>query len=609
VGRPDHPPGWGGAIAGWELTRLARRGSPVASRILVGLLVFAALLVTYLAEFPDQVQLLPPGLVQAELSKFGREFSIALLCVQALVVFLLTPLFVAGAVQEEIERRTLEFLLATDLRPREIVLGKVWPRLLLLVGVVLVGWPVLAATQVWGGVELEFVGLGSLIILGELWAIAGISADCAVGAPTLRKAMIRSYVWSVLLLSLPLCTCPFGAIAALADKETAYGKVREAYAWVEDLDNLAPTPTPVATPPASEVYVGTLAALAGHLLLQFLIGFAGLRRAARKLRNDRTINPRLPRGHRPQKPKKWERHPPVPQESPLLWKEIHLSGQTSRFVRSLSLVPSVVWLCVSSVFTLVGFAILGESNDVLSGMNGMIRWVGGLMVALMAVMVGLHAAGSVARERQQETLTDLLTIPRPRREIIAAKWVGSLAKAKGIAIGTAAVPLVGVIAEGLSFWAVVPLVLAAFAFLACAASFGLWLSVRARTVQRATGMWLLIVGLWVGGTFLAAEAAYMDERTAARRAWLSRSPLSVPEVPILVWDRALNPLLAWSALTFRIAETDQDGYSWRDEERPDGVVHDFDDVWPSLLGVGLYSLLAWVLYRLASRRFEREGRG
>ena len=70
-----------------------------------------------------------------------------------------------------------------------------------------------------------------------------------------------------------------------------------------------------------------------------------------------------------------------------------------------------------------------------------------------------------------------------------------------------------------------------------------------------------------------------------------------------------GPLLAWSALTFRIADQDEDVYSWRDEERPDGVVHDFDDVWPSLLGVGLYGFLAWVLYRLASRRFEREGRG
>ena len=46
------------------------------------------------------------------------------------VILLLTPAYTAGAVAEEKERRTLEFILATDLRNREIILGKVLSRLL-----------------------------------------------------------------------------------------------------------------------------------------------------------------------------------------------------------------------------------------------------------------------------------------------------------------------------------------------------------------------------------------------------------------------------------------------------------------------------------------------
>jgi ABC-type transport system involved in multi-copper enzyme maturation permease subunit len=223
------------------------------------------------------------------------------------------------------------------------------------------------------------------------------------------------------------------------------------------------------------------------------------------------------------------------------------------------------------------------------------------MVGLMSVMVGLHAAGSVARERQQETLTDLLTVPRPRREILAAKWVGSLSKARGVAIGTAAIPLVGVIAEALSFWAVVPLIVAAFTILACAASFGLWLSVRAQTIQRASGLWLLTVGLWVGGTFLAAQAAYMEERAMIRL-----SPKWPPDRPVpLVWDRVLNPALAWSELVFRV----HDEGGLRSREFVDGDVDKVGDVWPSLVGVGVYALLAWAFFVAASRKFEREGRG
>lgn len=601
--RPPRPPRWGGAIAGWELTRLARRGSPTVARLLVALLVFAALLVTYLAAFPQDLSRLRPGAVQARLSAFGQQFSLALLLVQAGIVFILTPLFVAGSIVEETERRTLEFLLATDLRPREIILGKLWPRLLLVFGVVLVGWPVLAITQVWGGVDVAFVALGSLVILAELWAVAGISAACAVGAPSLRKAMVRSYLWSALLLTVPVCTCPCGTIAVLADPQAAYSEIVELPDIVTTGGGAGwgpPTPT---GPSPTELLIGTAVALGVHLLVMFLIGAWGLRRAMFKLRYAHYFYARLTWQQRRRKLQKWEQHPPVPQGSPLLWKEMHLSGQTSRFVRSLSLVPGVVWLCVSSVFTLVGWAaIIDQSNDVLRSMNQLIRWGGGVMVGLMALMVGLHAAGSVARERQQETLTDLLTIPRRRWEILAAKWVGSLSKARGVAIGTAAIPLVGVIGDGLSYRAVGPLVAAAFSFLACAASFGLWLSVRAPTVQRASGLWLLAVGLWVGGTFLAAQAAYMEQQAQWRVT--SRSVFDKPAA--LVWDRTLNPLLAWSQLTFRVRETDE-YYSWRDFQ--DGEVRRPADVWPSLIGIAVYGLLAVAFFASASRRFERQGRG
>jgi ABC-type transport system involved in multi-copper enzyme maturation permease subunit len=612
VGRPVHPPRWGGAIAGWELTRLARRGSPTIARLLVALFLFAALLITYLAAFPDDVGRFAqtdPGRVQAQLAAFGQKFSLTLLLVQAAVAWVLTPLFVAGSIVEETERRTLEFLLATDLRSREIILGKLWPRLLLVFGVVLVGWPVLAVTEVWGGVDPLFVGLGSLVVLVEIWAVAGISAACAVGTPTLGKALVRSYAWSIAVIGLPLVTCPFGVITALADTQGVYDELAGAGSAKITRGGGPYGPPPAAPAPAkvpAAVLIGI--SLVIHFALQFAIGTWGVARACRKLYLLSWSVAREQYGARPKR-EKWEQHPPVPEGSPLLWKEVYLSGQTARFVRLLNLVPWGVWLGVTGVFMLVGFAAVQEASDaeeVLDNMNGLVRWGGGLAVGLMAVTVGLHAAGSVARERQQETLSDLLTIPRSRSEILTAKWIGSMLKARAIAFGAAAIPAVGVITYGLSYWAVVPMLAAAFAFLACAASFGLWLSVRTATVQRATGLWLLIVGLWVGGTLLAAEAAYMEGR-ASRRWMTMRFP---PERPApLVWDRALNPALAWSELTFRRAESPTDGLSRRAYEWTDGVVENVWSVWPSALGVGVYAFLAWAFYAAAERRFEREGRG
>jgi len=588
VRRHPRTPRWGGAIAGWELTRLARRGSPAVARVLVGLLLFAALGVTYLAAFPQNLDYrTPPGIVQARLSLFGQSFALTFLLVQASVVLILTPLFVAGAVVEETERRTLEFLLATDLSAREIVLGKVWPRLLLMVAIVMAGWPILAATQVWGGVDILFVGLASVVIVAEAWAVAGISAACAVGARSLRRAMVRSYLFSVLVLTLPVASCPFLVIVGLQSAQT----------WPTTRRGAAAN---------TDVYLAlTISLFALHLFAQFMIGLLAIRRACYKLRHARYFYARMPWQERRRKLQYWEKHPPVPDGSPLLWKEIYLSAQTTRFVRMLSLVPWVVWLCVSSVFMVVSLAFVltaTRSADVYESMNGMVRWIGGAFVVLMVLVVGLHAAGCVARERQQETLGNLISAPRSRREILWAKWVGSMSKARGIAIGAAAVPLVGVLAEGISFWASILLVEAAFLFVACAASFGLWLSVRARTVQRASGLWMLLVGGWIGGTLLAVQAARLDEQSQQRPLGPRRGP-----VEPLVWDRVLNPALAWSQLTFRFPGEHEWMSRYERMQAGDGRIESLKEIYPAVLGVGLYGFLAWAFYWSAAQRFEREG--
>jgi hypothetical protein len=251
----------------------------------------------------------------------------------------------------------------------------------------------------------------------------------------------------------------------------------------------------------------------------------------------------------------------------------------------------------------VGLAFVlctGQADDVYATMNEMVRWGGGVFVGLMVLVVGLHAAGTVARERQQETLDDLLTLPRPRREVLWAKWIGSLARARAIAVGAAAIPIVGAIADGISYWAVLPVVLCAGVAVAAAASFGLWLSVRGPTVQGATGRWLLFVGLWVGGTFLVAQAAYLEEQTTGR--FIANFPVPDPEP--LVWDRALNPVLAWSELCFRIRDDGLPRY-YAYFGQPDGEVGTPAEVWPSLFGVMVYGFVAWGFYRAAVVRFER----
>jgi ABC-type Na+ efflux pump permease subunit len=65
------------------------------------------------------------------------------MAIQVAAVFWLTPAYLASAIVQEKERRTIEFLLITDLSSREIVLGLAFSRLALLALVLLAGLPIL----------------------------------------------------------------------------------------------------------------------------------------------------------------------------------------------------------------------------------------------------------------------------------------------------------------------------------------------------------------------------------------------------------------------------------------------------------------------------------
>src|SRR5256885_15603527 len=87
--------------------------------------------------------------MQADLAE---KFFLAFAVTQFLVVVALTPVYVAGTIAVEKERKTLEFLLATDLRNREIVFGKLAARVTNLLMYVFAGLPIVAVLQLFGGI-------------------------------------------------------------------------------------------------------------------------------------------------------------------------------------------------------------------------------------------------------------------------------------------------------------------------------------------------------------------------------------------------------------------------------------------------------------------------
>jgi ABC-type Na+ efflux pump permease subunit len=147
-----------GPVAGFELARMARRGR---FHLLRGLypLVPAIALAVLVAQwrFAD---VRAPGALRVQLAALAEWYFVVFLVVQLAAVYLLTPVVLAGSVAREKERRTLEFVLTTDLSGAEVLFGKLSAGLATLAVLLLAGLPVLSAVQMLGGVEPTLVWAG-----------------------------------------------------------------------------------------------------------------------------------------------------------------------------------------------------------------------------------------------------------------------------------------------------------------------------------------------------------------------------------------------------------------------------------------------------------------
>jgi ABC-type transport system involved in multi-copper enzyme maturation permease subunit len=213
-----------GPLFRWELVRLARRGQDARARFILAVALLFVLTVFTFAWFPNLTpselfvgtsQVLP----LAESARFGEQFALAFILAQLGVLVLLTPAYAAGGISEEKEKKTFVFLLVSDLTSREILLGKFLGRLAFVLGVMLAGLPVLAITQVYGGVSLKFLLVGYLITATTVTMLAAVSAAAACATDTFRGALFRGYGLAALHVlvgcGLHPILSPFGIIALL----------------------------------------------------------------------------------------------------------------------------------------------------------------------------------------------------------------------------------------------------------------------------------------------------------------------------------------------------------------------------------------------------------
>jgi ABC-type transport system involved in multi-copper enzyme maturation permease subunit len=465
-------------------------------------------------------------------AKLAEQFFYAFAAVQFAVVVLLTPAYVAGAVAEEKERRTLEFLLATDLRGREIVFGKLLARLGNLALFVMTGLPVLSLMQFFGGIDPGLLLACFAVTALTAGSLAGLGILLSVQRRRARDAIVLTYLAAVgyaAIASLTLAIPPLwagyhreaqraqvAATPAIRQPVTApyYEEIKTTVEWFNAgnpfycLAELI-IAVNVGTPPLADVLEEQVQRYALFHGL-FAVGCVAL--AMARLRPVALAQAgALPR----QKKRRFQvirfRRPPVGR-LPMLWKEVRVEGGL-RFgwfgrilvglVVGVSFVPFVI-----IVYLLFFDPYLSSINyhrawdELGKELNVWVRVVNTIVSTLMLLGVAVRAAGAFGSERDRDTLVSLMTTPLTTLEIYWAKVAGSLLSVRlflvwlgvvwAIGLGTGAV---GILAVPLQV--VLWLMPAAFV-----AALGLYCSALCKTTLRATtwaiaGTLFALGGHWV----------------------------------------------------------------------------------------------------------------
>lgn len=525
-----------GPVARYDLVRLGRRGRLFLLRLACCLVLFLVIWFSYKA-FAERVQQRAAGgavvggvfyysglargdaslALFREAARFGLQVFALFLLLEFALVLLATPAIVAGTIVEEKQRRTLEYLLATDLTSGEIVLGKLVSRVFVLVCLVLGAFPIIMVMQWFGGIEASLLLLSLVALVATIFSVAGLSLWCSVRTRRLRDALAGTYV--LLFLVLLAWFVPFYITRTYATSLDS-----EVRLWLDHLISAMN----VINPLAALVYLvnyffvhGQVGIEAARLCLQYccvqvLLGGLFVLWATRQLRPSHlaqqmaTVQAGRRLARRP-RPKIWP-------ESAMAWKELTGSG---RFRRGLLgwgavLVLTLCWIGpdlmqVISYLQLNDFRYPGYSQisnarmgaapavrgylEAYARLKDSLPWFVIVPFVFGLFKATLRGASSIAQERDQQTWDGLLSAPFSLREILRAKFLGSIYAALGPFVFSVGIVVLGTVAGLNSTFSAVLIAIGFFAFTAFAAVLGLFFSQLAATALRAMLGTLLVLAL------------------------------------------------------------------------------------------------------------------
>jgi ABC-type transport system involved in multi-copper enzyme maturation permease subunit len=481
----------------YDVVRLARRGRSNALRIVYIAGLFLGLWLVY--RRTPHVEAMRVN----DFAEVAESFAFALFRVQNIAVLILTPAYLGSAIAEEHERRTLELLFTTQLSDREIILGKLFARIIHLIGFVLAGWPILCLIQFWGGIDMLLIA-GNLA--HTLLLILSVGSFCLL-LSTLMRSVTAAVLTAYAILA-PTTICCVGLYhtfpLVLQDARTSSVRMLSAQDWPDLL-----------------FLHGIVAVVCVRLAVMCLRGrtyfdVASLPASLPDASLPREVVEKAARLARP--PHNYQPGavdafavpytlPPITDHA-LLWKERYVGGPPLLF-SPVVLVPMLPFALTGVALMVFWSVVAAHENDQdlersRKLWGDLLRFFYYVFLVCYVLGVSFHAAGTVARERQQRTLEPLLLLPIERREILAAKWLATLIRGWPWALLILGNAVLGARMGAYHPWTAVMLCLVPWPMIAFFTSFGLLLSVLMSTVLRAYLAMVVVIVALIGCTLYGA---------------------------------------------------------------------------------------------------------
>ncbi|QDT69904.1 ABC-2 family transporter protein [Planctomycetes bacterium MalM25] len=471
-------------------------------------------------------------------------------------VLLITPVVTAGAIATERERRTIEYLFATDLSNSEIVFDKLLARLLVVAKMVLATLPVLAIFRLLGGVPGKLLLYHFAMLASTATLTAAIALTVGVWCQRARDAASRAiaavFLW---MISLPLLF----ALQAYLDW-LGYGWA----AWIGDhlllpaISFLAQVHPVVALtrsvgvggtvlgvdmdPTAIGKMIGyQLLVAAGFLLLSVVM--------VRRVHLNAASTP----GQRKEQASGAPSTRSPYERRPMLWKEMFAASvakkETFRAVWARRLGVGLLLLAVfGTLLTMLWQAYLGAFEVDFTGFMGVASAMTVTCGSILVLMMGARAAGLVTNERERDTWLSLLTTPLTAADIVNAKVLGNFYAFRWAIGGVVLIPLLGVLLDPIALFPA----LATLATVACsgwaASAIGIAFSLRMKSSIKAVGGAVLLL-LGIGALYTPLAIAFVSLSGApAESVMLLVLPPSVPflyMIPINAIAFGLGPEREW----------------------------------------------------------------